>query len=132
MKVYFTSSSKGSHANLDEIRGIINILKSLNVDLVIAWDKLKAIEGDAYKEKKANPEKIFKGNIAAITQSDLAIFETSVPSWGLGYQVAVATTNGIPTLCLYTKEGENSAISNLIGGVRSPLLQYKAYSNQQE
>ncbi len=62
-------------------------------------------------------------------QSDLAIFETSVPSWGLGYQVAVAITSGIPALCLYKESASSEVESNLISGVRSPILTYKAYGD---
>lgn len=127
MRVYFTISSEGVKRKKEICRKIINQIEKLSCKLSLDWIKLATDEKEPLKGRRANPAEIFKENLSALTKAEACIFETSIVSWGVVYQITYAITKKIPTLCLFDKELKASEISNMLPGIRSKYLFLEQY-----
>lgn len=128
MKAYFTTSSRGVEENKSACRTIIKSIELLGHELTLDWIKLATDEKEPLKGRPANPKKIFKENLSALLKADVAIFEISSVSWGLGYQISYALAKDIPSLCLYKEGSDLKDLSNFLPGVDSDLLKIAKYN----
>jgi hypothetical protein len=64
-----------------------------------------------------------------IRKAEALIAEVSVPSHGVGYEIAFALNAGKPVLCLHHQERK---ISKMISGNPHPLLSIQTYQEPQE
>jgi len=132
MKVYFTTSSEGVKRNKETCRRIINQIEKLSCELSLDWIRLATDKKEPLKGRRANPAKIFKENLSALTKAEACIFETSIISWGVVYQITYAITKEIPTLCLFDKDFKASEISNMLPGIRSKYLFLEQYGGDED
>ena len=130
MKVYFTTASTEVRKKKEECRRIIHRLESLGHVLSLDWIRMATDESEPLKGRSANPAKIFHENLSALTKASACVFETSVVSWGVIYQITYAITKEIPTLCLFDEKSRLSEISNMLPGIKSKFLEIVRYDNQ--
>lgn len=129
MKVYFTTSSEGVSKKRKVCRRIISQIEKSGSQLSLDWIKLATDEKQSLRDRPPNPAKIFQENLSALTKSEVCIFETSVVSWGMAYQITYAITKEIPTLCLFDKNSEPSEVSNMLPGIKSKYLYIEKYED---
>jgi nucleoside 2-deoxyribosyltransferase len=67
---------------------------------------------------------VYERDTAWIRESDVLIAEVSVPSHGVGYEVAYALGQGKRVLCLYR---QGRSLSKMISGNPDPGLQTSSY-----
>lgn len=129
MNVYFTTSSEGVSKKRESCRRIISQIEKSGSKLSLNWIKIATDKKQTLKDRPPNPAKIFQENLGALTKSEVCIFETSVVSWGMAYQITYAITKEIPTLCLFDKKSEPSEVSNMLPGIKSKYLYIEKYED---
>ncbi len=67
---------------------------------------------------------VYERDVIWIRNADALIAEVSVPSHGVGYEIAFALNAGKPVLCLFQ---EGRKISKMISGNPHPNLRVQAY-----
>jgi len=127
MEVYFTTSTLGVNENKQNCRLIVNTIEDLGHELTLKWIKLATDVKEPLKGREANPKQIFKENLDALMQADVAIFEITHLSGGLGYQIAYSLAKGISTLCLYKEGTSYKNLSNFLPGIASDSLTLEKY-----
>ncbi len=80
-------------------------------------------------DRKLTPQDVYERDVNWIKNCDVLIAEVSVPSHGVGYEIAFALNIGKPVLCLYQKDRR---VSKMITGNSDPRLNTQAYANIEE
>jgi nucleoside 2-deoxyribosyltransferase len=80
-------------------------------------------------EAITSPRDIYERDVIWIRKAEALIAEVSVPSHGVGYEIAFALNEGKPVLCLHQQERK---ISKMISGNPHPKLLLQTYKNHQE
>jgi 2'-deoxynucleoside 5'-phosphate N-hydrolase len=82
-------------------------------------------EADVVDEERIiNPAAVYARDVAWIRGAHILIAEVSVPSHGVGYEVAFALGLGKPVLCLYQ---QGRKVSKMITGNPDPKLTVASY-----
>lgn len=127
MKVFFSSPIQGIDSVEKFIRAIDRQLKDLgyeNIDNLME----RLDDGDYYETlnkggKKAH-EDFFTKTISGIKLADLTIFECTIPSLGIGFQVEKSIEYNKPTVVLYL----TGNLPHFISGIQSDKLLVYEYS----
>ncbi len=123
MKIYFAGSIRGGRQDAALYRCLIDLLKQ---------------HGDVLTEHVADPilsetalsdEAIYRRDMRWLRQSDTLVAEVTVPSHGVGYEIARAQTLGKPVLCLYRPDCGHR-LSALLAG--NPAIGCRAYERFEE
>jgi nucleoside 2-deoxyribosyltransferase len=125
MKIYFAGSIRGGRQDAVLYARIIDLLKEYGD--VLTEHVGETDPGDA--EEDLSDEAIHKRDMAWLEQADVLVAEVTVPSHGVGYEIARAEVLEKPTLCLY-RPGQGQPVSALIAG--NPLLRCESYRRVQE
>lgn len=80
-------------------------------------------------EAVVSPREVYERDVIWIQGAGALIAEVSVPSHGVGYEIAFALSANKPVLCLY-RDGRK--ISKMISGNPHPKLLIKAYKDTRE
>ena len=80
-------------------------------------------------ERTLTPQYVYERDVTWIKNCDVLIAEVSVPSHGVGYEIAFALGIGKPVLCIYE---QGRRVSKMITGNSDPALVTKSYSNLEE
>ncbi len=80
-------------------------------------------------ERAFTPQYVYERDVNWIKNCDVLIAEVSVPSHGVGYEIAFALGIGKPVLCIYQ---QGRKVSKMITGNPDPALLVKSYSNLEE
>ncbi len=80
-------------------------------------------------ESVVAPREVYERDVAWIQSADALIAEVSVPSHGVGYEIAFALQEEKPVLCVYQA---GRKVSKMITGNPHPKLLVKEYRNTEE
>ena len=80
-------------------------------------------------EDGPSDEAIYGRDMAWLAEADIVVAEVTVPSHGIGYEVAWAGVLGKPVLCLH-RRGTERRLSAILTG--SPTLQCEHYNSVEE
>lgn len=80
-------------------------------------------------ERGLSPQYVYERDVNWIKNCDVLIAEVSVPSHGVGYEIAFALEVGKPVLCIHDR---GRKVSKMITGNPNPALATKGYSNLEE
>ena len=80
-------------------------------------------------ERELTPHYVYERDVNWIKNCDVLIAEVSVPSHGVGYEIAFALEIGKPVLCIYET---GRKVSKMIIGNPDPALITKSYANLEE
>ncbi|KPJ55126.1 hypothetical protein AMJ47_01210 [Parcubacteria bacterium DG_72] len=115
MKIYFAGSIRGGRLDQENYFKIIKHLQ--NYGEVLNEHVGKA---DVFSfEKNFSDEEIYKRDLSWLKEADVVIAEISVPSLGVGYEIAKAEELNKKILCIYKKQENNNKISAMINGNES-------------
>jgi len=127
MKIYFAGSIRGGRDDSEKYFEIINYLKKHGEVLTEhVGDKTISELG----EQSISAEEIYDRDLNWLREADIVIGEVSVPSLGVGYEIAKAEKLGKRILCVCQKLEENKKISAMIKGNKNIIL--KEYNNLSE
>ncbi|MBI5825876.1 MAG: nucleoside 2-deoxyribosyltransferase [Chloroflexi bacterium] len=77
-------------------------------------------------ERELAPQYVYERDVNWIKNCDALIAEVSVPSHGVGYEIAFALSIGKAVLCIHRQERK---VSKMITGNSDPALVVRNYSN---
>lgn len=109
MKIYFSGSIAGGREKVNDYAKIVNELKKYGEIL----DKHVANPSFLSKNDPLSPEQIYKRDVKWIDECDTVFAEVTVPSLGVGYELAYAESKNKKVICMYEEEKN---ISKMITG----------------
>jgi hypothetical protein len=126
MKIYFAGSIRGGRENREYYRRIIENLQQYGQVLTehIGGENLSSTGEDELTD-----EQIYKRDLSWLKQSDVLVADISIPSLGVGYEIASAEALKKKILCIYRKKN-NLNISAMIAGNNN--LEVKGYIDLEE
>jgi len=80
-------------------------------------------------EAAASAREVYERDVIWIRNAEALIAEVSVPSHGVGYEIAFALNAGKPVLCIHQ---QGRKISKMISGNPHPKLSVQSYKDPQE
>jgi hypothetical protein len=125
MKVYFAGSIRGGRQDAALYAQIIDLLRE-HADVLtehVGETDLDHAEGDL------SDGAIYSRDMAWLEEADALVAEVTVPSHGVGYEIARAEALAKPTLCIYRHQAGHR-VSALIAG--NPNLRCQPYRQLQE
>jgi len=124
MNIYFSCSITGGRDDQAIYAAIVSALLAEGHEVPTAHLSSPDILA---LEAVAEPNEIYHRDVAWVTDCDALIAEVSTPSHGVGYEIALALSQGKPVLCLY-RSGKR--VSKMITGNDHPGLSQAAYENE--
>jgi nucleoside 2-deoxyribosyltransferase len=121
--IYFSGSISGGRQDLATYREIVAALEAEG-HYVLAG-AVTSEEIGAHGEALAVQD-IFKRDLAWIDAADLVVAEVSVPSSGVGYEIAYARyRREIPVICLYRPAYTKRCTAMISGDAGIELIEYE-------
>jgi nucleoside 2-deoxyribosyltransferase len=112
MKIYFAGSIRGGRDDKNRYLKIIKYLQKYGTVLTEhIGDKKISDKGDI----GLSEEEIYDRDIRWLNEADIVVAEVSNPSFGVGYEIAKASSMGKHILCLY-KIKKDKFLSAMIAG----------------
>jgi len=124
MKIYFAGSIRGGRDDSQKYFEIINHLKSYGHVLT---EHVGDKSINELGEQCLSSEEIYIRDSKWLEEADIVIGDTSIPSLGVGYEIAKAENLGKKILCVFKKLEKGKEISAMIKGNKSITL--KEYDN---
>jgi len=126
MKIYFACSITGGREFESMYQALVAALAESGQEVLTAH---LAEAGAGEMEAALGPREVYTRDVGWVQESDILIAEVSVPSHGVGYEIAYALGAGKPVLALYQ---QGRKVSKMIGGNPDANLQVKAYHDTAE
>lgn len=112
MKIYFAGAIRGGRSKIDDYAKIINKLQEKGEVLTTHVADPNLSENG---EKDLTQEDIYYRDVRWLNQADVLVAEISIPSLGIGYEIAYSENKGTKIICFYDNKSEK-ALSAMIGG----------------
>jgi nucleoside 2-deoxyribosyltransferase len=116
--IYFAGSIRGSREKVEDYQKILKVLLGQGTVLT---EHVGSASLSTSGETNNSDEYIFTRDCSWIDASDVVIAEVSVPSLGVGYEVAYAQMKNKKVICLY-QENATSKLSAMIAGNKNVLI----------
>jgi len=125
MKIYFAGSIRGGRNDASRYLEIIRELQQYGpVFTEHVGDPELEIDGESLSDKE-----IYDRDLAWLEQADCLVAEVTMPSLGVGYEIAFTENRSKPILCLYRPDAARK-LSALIAG--SPAVVVREYQDVAE
>jgi nucleoside 2-deoxyribosyltransferase len=124
LKIYLSGAIRGGR-DLQKVYEIIVETLSDKGHEVLTFHV--ASKGVLEEESQTDDKEIFLKDINWLNEADCLVAEVSIPSLGVGYEIAHALNKKTPVLALYDKKF--APISAMITGNNSSFLSVNAYSS---
>ena len=128
MNIYISGSISGGRQKIQTYVRMKQIIESLGHKITSPQTCDPSIT-DSGEEKGLDSKQIFERDIRQITESDVMIAEVTIPSLGVGYEIATMIHQNKPILCLYDLDNPPKRLSAMVAGNTSPLVTMKGYKN---
>jgi len=123
MKLFFAGSIRGGGGYIKVYRRIIALLNSHGEVI----SEFMNDNGSSEKEGKKHDTAIHARTTEAIRHSDLVVAEVSHPSIGVGYEISLAESLGIPVIALYHRGSEYRLSAMIAGNEKIVTLPYDTF-----
>ncbi len=124
IKIYFAGSIRGGrelagiYGELIEILGIYGRVLTEHVG-----------DSDVIPAEESLPDReIFERDRGWIRESDAVVAEVSVPSLGVGYEIATAIGLNKPVLCLYNRKSAYPLSAMIAGNKELRIVEYESFA----
>ena len=125
MKIYFAGSIRGGRQEEGTYLKLIDNLATYGQVLTEHVGK----KGIDISEEKNSNEFIYERDIDWLKSCDVMVADVTVPSLGVGYEIAYAESINIPILCLFNKSHKKPLSAMIIGNQK---LECSYYTNLNE
>ena len=129
MKIYFAGSIRGGRKDAQLYNNIIAYLREKGQVLT---EHVGSTDLSWKGETSRKDEEIYNRDIEWLKSADIVIAEVTNPSFGVGYELAIAEKLQIPTLCLYRTENGKSLSAMIQGNNTFTCKKYKTILNVQQ
>jgi hypothetical protein len=127
MLVYFVASRKDITKNIGKLRRFVDLIHAEGHTFALDWiEPIYASEKRGVKARDIDWPVLYKDTVEAITRADVVIAETSVQSFGVGYQVALAIQLKKPTLLLQKEDSDSFVFAS---GIPQQNATHKTYDD---
>lgn len=118
MRIYFAGSIRGSEPSWHRYAAIMTVLARFGE--VLTEHTVRAEGSD-----EPDDGRIYERQMAWLEVSDAVVAEVSVPSLGVGYEIARAEQMPKPTLCLWDAHSEHRLSAMIAGNPRLRICRYR-------
>ena len=126
MNIYFACSITGGREFESTYQTIVAALEGSGHSIPTSHlAQAEAMEA----ERALSPQDVYERDVNWIRECDALIAEVSVPSHGVGYEIAYALQVRKPVLCIYQ---EGRRVSKMITGNSDDLLKISIYQTVEE
>lgn len=125
MKIYFAGAIRGGRQDATRYRQIIRLLKEYGDVLT----EHVGYEDPIRAESDMSDEAIYARDMSWLEEADILVAEVTIPSHGVGYEIARGEILGKDILCLY-RLGAAHRLSALIAG--NPHIRYEEYEHPEQ
>ena len=115
MRIYFAGSIRGGRDDMALYRQIIALMKKYGRVLT---EHVADTGLTPAGEEGLSDEAIYRRDMAWLTGADAVVAEVTVPSHGVGYEIARAEALGKPVLCIHRPSAERRLSAMLAGNFR--------------
>jgi len=124
LKIYFAGSIRGGREDADLYLQIIDELKQYGTVLTehVGDNSIRNVGEQDVPEKY-----IHDRDMEWIHNSDLVIAEVTVPSLGVGYEIATAINLGIPVYCFFNTNSDKSLSAMIRGSKELTVVDYQDF-----
>ena len=126
MDIYLSGSISAGRQKLQPYLRIKEIVESLGHRMTSPQTADPNVT-DSGEGEPDNARFIFERDMKQLTGSQLMIAEITVPSLGVGYEIASCIHQNKPVLCLYDLDNAPKRLSAMISGNTSHLVTLKGY-----
>lgn len=126
MKIYFSGSIRGGREHDEFYRLIISEISKFG-EVISEFVGDKSLT--SYGTLDMTNEDIYSRDISLIKDADIVIADVTVPSLGVGYEIAYAERMNKKIFCLYNQI-EDKRVSAMIAG--NPNCNVFVYKNKEE
>lgn len=126
MKVYFAGAIRGGRNDAALYCHIITLLSEYGQVLT---EHVGSENLPPTGEKNLSDGDIYARDMAWLAEADVMVAEVTIPSHGVGYEIAQAETLGKPVLCLH-RRGAERRLSAMLAG--NPKLLCETYESLEE
>ena len=144
MKIYFSTSAtnilENKANNIDKLEAIVGYFTG-NKHQINKRTMLIGHDQSTEEQRKAasrffdyiegTTDDIYKSNIKKIKNSDIAVFESTYPAEGIGYEIGFAIAQRKPVLILVDRTYK-TYLAEMIEGIPSTLKQLTYYKERNE
>ena len=125
--LYFAGSIRGGRQDSEIYRKLIDHLRTYGPVLTehVGDDELLR------QEKKMSEQEIFARDMEWLRRSEVMVAEVSVPSLGVGYEIALAQALGKKIVCLCRKSVGNLLSAMIAGNPALILVRYDTLEEAQ-
>ena len=126
LKIYFAASMRGG---MDDGELYAELAHDLQAYGEVFSDYVLGVGNVQTLERKLTDDEFFDRDMIWLNDADVIIAEVTVPSLGVGFEIARAWSRGIPILCLYRPNAmpDGKRVSAIIAGC--PNITLEPYSN---
>lgn len=125
MKIYFAGSIRGGRDDAAIYRRIIGMLEEHGEVLT---EQVGSASLSSAGESEFADEAIYRRDMNWLAEADVVVAEVTVPSHGVGYEIARAEAMGKPVLCLHRPSA--GRLSAMLAG--NPALRCESYEDVDE
>lgn len=122
MKVFFNASISGKKKYINHYKQIIEAIGSTS-NKVVAAPVNQGNQKRVANESEEEAERYYRKLSGWIKSADVAVFEVSHPSLGIGYEVSYALNQGKPVIALHV-EGKEPFIFESIPDDKLQVVEY--------
>jgi len=126
MKIYFSGSIRGGREQVDWYTFIVKNLTNFG-DVLTEFVADKSLS--SYGQADLDDKYIYQRDIDLVKASDVIVADVTIPSLGVGYEIAYAERLGKKIYCLY-HHIEGTKISAMIAG--NPNINTFHYTNEEQ
>lgn len=121
MKIYFAGAIRGGREKVYDYVKIVEQFEKFGAKVLT-----KHVADTKLSEKGENitPEEIYKRDIKWLKECDIIFADITIPSLGVGYELAYAENLGKPIYAVYE---ENANVSGFLKG--NPKINFLPYKN---
>jgi len=125
MNIYFAGSIRGGRELQPMYLKVINHLEGNGHNMLTEHVAQKTV---LESESSLSSREIYERDMEWLEECDVLIADVTVPSLGVGFEVASAVDRQKPVLCIHQK---GVALSAMIAGNTSKNIQVREYSDTQ-
>ena len=119
MNIYFAGAIRAGRQKIDTYIKVVELLKQYGKVLTEhVADPNLTMAGESMSK-----EEIYKRDVKWLEECDIVFAEISVPSLGVGYELAYAESIGKPVICMYEEECNVSGM--IRGNTNFKMIKYK-------
>ncbi|MBI2573364.1 nucleoside 2-deoxyribosyltransferase [Candidatus Woesearchaeota archaeon] len=122
LKIYFAASIRGGRELQPVYEEIVTFLETKGKVLT---EHLREKTLTNQGEQGITTQQIFERDMKFLQEANVMIAEVTVPSLGVGYELAVAEQLRIPILCLYYPIGGKSLSAMIQGNTKLVVKEYR-------